>query len=210
MIWILFFPIDADAVAECADAADQACQADMSLLQLRQTTSMSQEAESQAELSDFAQTLLDRHNRYRCMHGVPLLTWSSAVANNAQKQANAGKFAHSSGADRTIDGQYHGENLWAGSMSNPDWASGVDSWYNEVKYTSGGRGAVTSFDGKTGHYTQVVWKNSKTLGCATGTVSQNGWKMLTCQYGPGGNYGNQYSSNVFEKSKSESECSSGE
>jgi len=36
------------------------------------------------------QGALDKHNVYRCMHGVPLLTWDDAIATNAQAWATNG------------------------------------------------------------------------------------------------------------------------
>jgi len=75
-------------------------------------------------------------------------------------------------------------------------------WYDEIKDTDGGSGLVKDFNYKTGHYTQVVWKDSTDLGCG-------GYKGLTvCMYGPGGNFGfsEDYVANVKAPVKSEAEC----
>ena len=37
--------------------------------------------------------VLDKHNVYRCMHGVPLFTWDDAIAANAQAPNSKSKTA---------------------------------------------------------------------------------------------------------------------
>lgn len=54
-------------------------------------------------------------------------------------------------------------------------------WYNEVKdydYSKPG------FSMKTGHFTQVVWKGTKRVGC--GRTACNGHPLITCEYAPAG------------------------
>eukprot|EP00746_Dinoflagellata_sp_MGD_P112146 gnl/MRDRNA2_/MRDRNA2_49101_c0_seq1.p1 gnl/MRDRNA2_/MRDRNA2_49101_c0~~gnl/MRDRNA2_/MRDRNA2_49101_c0_seq1.p1 ORF type:complete len:136 (-),score=15.66 gnl/MRDRNA2_/MRDRNA2_49101_c0_seq1:64-471(-) len=74
-------------------------------------------------------------------------------------------------------------------------------WYDEIKLTSGGR--VSSFSSGTGHYTQVVWKETTDLGCAVCG------RLLNCQYGIGGNMGGQFNNNVNGPVKSSSQCPDG-
>merc|ERR1719471_810352 len=94
-----------------------------------------------------------------------------------------------------------GENLYWTSRSYEE--SGVESvvmWYDEIELTENGEGFVTEFSGQTGHYTQVVWKASTSLGCG----GNNG--LIVCQYGPSGNYYGQFEENVLASSVPESEC----
>merc|ERR1719428_2823452 len=44
-----------------------------------------------------ADVYLKAHNKYRCMHGVPCMTWNEEIAKNAQKWADAsgGQMKHS-------------------------------------------------------------------------------------------------------------------
>lgn len=92
-----------------------------------------------------------------------------------------------------------GENLALGLTD----AKAVDAWYSEIKDTPGGKGFANSFNdggGKPiGHYTQVVWKTSTSLGCAV-----NG-RLLVCQY-KGGNMGGQFASHVIGPKKSKASC----
>mmetsp|Transcript_84403 Transcript_84403/g.229152 ORF Transcript_84403/g.229152 Transcript_84403/m.229152 type:complete len:264 (-) Transcript_84403:425-1216(-) len=152
---------------------------------------------SPVDTSSNYQSILDRHNKYRCMHGVPLMTWDDRIAQNAQQWARTTgtNFEHSSQEQRNIAGiGYVGENLAMGVTD----AKAVDAFYNEIKYTSGGR--VTQFSSQTGHYTQVVWKDSVKLGCGI-----NG-QLLVCQYASPGNYDGMFSYQVLPPSVPESQC----
>merc|ERR1719183_3287925 len=114
----------------------------------------------------------------------------------ADKMAATNQMKHSSSSERRgIPGfSYVGENLAMGATG----ARGVQLWYDEIKLTNGG--VVSGFSHGTGHYTQVVWKGSVSLGCG-----QNG-RWLCCNYGPGGNMGGTYTQNVFAPTKSAAEC----
>merc|ERR1719324_2291000 len=50
-----------------------------------------------------ADVYLKAHNKYRCMHGVPCMTWNEEIAKNAQKWADAsgGQMKHSDKASRS-------------------------------------------------------------------------------------------------------------
>merc|ERR1719399_1446568 len=94
---------------------------------------------------------------------------------------------------------YLGENLCKGITGE----GCVKMWYDEIKDTdNGGGGTVKEFNKKTGHYTQVVWKATTTLGC--GELGD----LVVCQYGPGGNSGG-YAENVLPPTKSEEDCKCG-
>merc|ERR1719473_44059 len=101
-------------------------------------------------------------------------------------RANVGGF-------RFLGENLAGMNKWYGE------ANGVKKWYDEIKNTNGGR--VSSFGMNTGHYTQVVWKETTDLGCAVFPS-----KLLVCQYGIGGNMRGQFNQNVNGPVKSESQC----
>ena len=64
--------------------------------------------------------------------------------------------------------------------------SATKRWYDEVKdydYATG-----QSKGGAVGHFTQVVWKNSKKLGCGHATKDNGHYAYVTCRYSPPGNY----------------------
>lgn len=68
----------------------------------------------------------------------------------------------------------------------------MDSWYSEIKDHSFG---VEPRSTGTGHFTQVVWKDSKNLGVGVSKNSKN-QVFVVCNYDPPGNYVGQYAQNV--------------
>ena len=129
-----------------------------------------------------AQAILNAHNAYRAKHCVPALTWSPQLAAEAQQWADAcpqNGFKHSPGAWQSETG--YGENLSWGTNQTPQGA--VDSWYSEIgKYNF----AAPSYSNAVGHFTQLIWRNSKQLGCGM-SVCQ-GFNYYVCRYSPTGNW----------------------
>jgi hypothetical protein len=67
----------------------------------------------------------------------------------------------------------------------------VDSWYGEsTAYDF----AAPGFSTKTGHFTQVVWRSSRELGCAK--ASCGGLDFWVCRYSPAGNVAGAFPANV--------------
>ncbi len=116
---------------------------------------------------------------------IPALTWNTTVVAAAQKVANTCVFKHS--------GNGYGENIYAAAGSIPTASAVVKSWTSEsVNYNYN---TNTCAAGKVcGHYTQVVWRGSKQLGCAQKTCTTNSpfsgfptWYFWVCNYSPAGN-----------------------
>jgi uncharacterized protein YkwD len=117
---------------------------------------------------------------------IPPLSWSSDLAGVALSHATKCVFDHSENS--------FGENLYAAVGSTPTPAEVVSSWVSEVAdydYSSNScsPGAVC------GHYTQVVWRNTATVGCAAVTCTANSpfggsdpWINWVCNYDPPGNF----------------------
>jgi len=156
--------------------------------------------------------LVSEHNKYRCMHGAPDLTWSAEMAANAQAWADRGVFSHSDCYSLQPPLGPAGENLAAGQGSI---ASAVSGWYNEVSDCVW-PGCQQSTGGAVGHFTAMVWKGAKTFGCGVNPTGWSGRPMYVCQYKGGDtlsmdtpNMGGGYESNVLQATKSASECASG-
>lgn len=135
----------------------------------------------------FSQEILEAHNRYRAVVGVPPLVWSDDLADAAQVWANALnsslQFAH----DPSTHNQ--GENLWIGTTNAFTLTQMVDAWGGEVQYFREGSFPDVSTTGSwvdVGHYTQLVWKNTTSVGCA-GVAGSDGNYRLVCRYSPPGN-----------------------
>lgn len=163
-------------------------------------------ANQQNHLPAEIQEMLDQHNHYRCLHGVPEMTWDANLATSAKSWADkmervlGGNMGHSCVYPRTcrndpdccVNGEQYGENIGMGTPT-----ATVEMWYGEIDKTYP-RGIVKGFGGGTGHYTQVVWKDSIKLGCGKGQpMKKYPWHDLwVCQYQVAGNMGGQYEKNV--------------
>lgn len=71
----------------------------------------------------------------------------------------------------------------------PDGA--VEMWFREKSNYDFRRGG---FSMTAGHFTQLVWKGSRRLGCGTATCNQ--MQLWVCNYDPAGNMEGEFQSNV--------------
>ncbi len=131
--------------------------------------------------------ILDRHNEFRERHGVGPLEWSDAVFESAEAWSMNCEFEHERGAP-------YGENLYA-VWGDPDPAralrQSIDRWYDEIHdYDFSAPG----FSSGAGHFTQVVWKASKRLGCSVRECGR--MVLVVCRYDPPGNVLGRFDSNV--------------
>ena len=136
--------------------------------------------------ADFINTILEIHNRERADVGVPPLTWSDALAPGAQTWAE-----HMAAIDQIVhsDDFSYGENLAGQSHGNSPGnldtlTKMLDSWVVEKENWHGGNLTNENAD-LAGHYTQMVWKDTKQVGCGLASASVNDY--LVCQYSPPGN-----------------------
>ena len=136
------------------------------------------------------QALLSLHNSYRAQHCVPALTWSAELAASAQRWADNCWIAHD------FHRGHIGENLaWGGDRSA---SSAVDAWYKEVEdYNYSKPGFVTGI----GHFTQMIWRNSKQLGCGVAKCYLGTVRLWVCRYAPTGNWAGQFAQNVPKRCK---------
>lgn len=145
------------------------------------------------------QKMLDEHNRHRANHCAPALAWSDELAMVAQTWAERLRdmscaFEHSSGD--------YGENLAAGTPGTMSPEAVVGMWYEEVEDYDFGE---PRFSARTGHFTQVVWKKTKKVGC--GMVPDcNGMDIWVCNYFPAGNYTGEFAKNVAPKKTKATSC----
>eukprot|EP00775_Hariotina_reticulata_P009864 gene9864-10022_t len=121
---------------------------------------------------DWSAKVLSLHNSYRKVHQVPALVWDSKLAASAKAWAGTCRFAVS-GTPGV------GENLGFGYRSFTDT---VKAWYQQV---SAYDFSAPGFSPNSGLFSQLVWKNTKTLGCAVNFACP--WAMYVCHYGPPGN-----------------------
>jgi len=73
----------------------------------------------------------------------------------------------------------------------------VDKWYSEIGKFDW-KMADSDCQPGTGHFTQVVWKESTELGVAKAYDAKNGW-YTACVYLPAGNVPEEFGANVVPK-----------
>lgn len=132
------------------------------------------------------------HNTWRTQVGVGALTYSATLAASAQAWANQLKTANNCNMQHSGTSGV-GENLyWAsawsnGVVQNVQSADVVNAWGAEKADYS--YATNTCAAGKVcGHYTQVVWKNTTSVGCGMAVCDSPKNQVWVCQYSPAGNY----------------------
>jgi len=128
---------------------------------------------------------LDKHNALRAQHqNTPALTWSTAMAADAQSWANRGVYEHSKSYQLAPPAGPSGENIAKGYYSLTD---AIQAWYDEVSNCQSLPGCEHSNGGQVsgghlGHFTAMVWAGATELGCGV-NVNSN---FYVCRY-RGGN-----------------------
>ncbi len=126
--------------------------------------------------------MLAAHDQVRARVGVPPLKWSDKLAVVAQQWADqlvaTDRFAH------RPKSQY-GENLFDIQGARATAAEAVADWAAESRYYDAAQnkcraGAVC------GHYTQVVWRGTKQVGCGVARTRER--EVWVCNYDPPGNW----------------------
>lgn len=151
---------------------------------------------------DDQKKIVDAHNVYRSDPSVntPNLVWDSTLAAGAQSWAdnlatNLHGLQHSQPPTRptTI-----GENLAQASKGSSTLAQMVDLWGKTVsppppqqgrseqaQFKPGITPNVSKDGGTVGHYTQMIWRTTTSVGCGLASDGTNDY--LVCRYSPAGN-----------------------
>jgi pathogenesis-related protein 1 len=130
--------------------------------------------------SSLERDMLAAHNAVRARVGIAPLAWSDRLAARAQDWADtllAGKqFVHRPNS-------IYGENLFEITGAAASSAQVVNAWAGESRnydYNS------NRCRGVCGHYTQIVWGDTKDVGCAVARGA--GREVWVCNYDPPGNW----------------------
>lgn len=125
----------------------------------------------------FTSAVLNSTNAYRRDHGAANVTWNDTLARFAddyltKKVTDKCEFEHSGGP--------YGENL---AIGYPSARSAIEAWGDERERYDFQKATFTE---ETGHFTQLVWRNTSDVGCGRRLCGTQGW-YLVCEYWPRGN-----------------------
>lgn len=146
--------------------------------------------------------IINYHNAVRVAHAQTPLKWSNNLAQYAQQWVNhLANTQNCSMKHRPNNGnssfkQIHGENLfWASPevFSNGQIKRQVinsryvfNAWAEEKQYYDYQSNTCQANE-KCGHFTQIVWHESKEVGCAMAACPDQS-QIWACNYSPRGNY----------------------
>lgn len=140
-----------------------------------------------SDAAHFRGTILQLHGQTRQQVGLPPLEWDESLAQDAERYARflaaTGRFEHS---DEKVGEQ--GENLWMGTRGAYTLSHMISRWADEARYYAPRPFPYVSRTASwsdVGHYTQMVWKGTRQVGCAL--VPNRDDEYLVCRYAPAGN-----------------------
>ncbi|KAK4987789.1 hypothetical protein LTR50_004340 [Elasticomyces elasticus] len=153
----------------------------------------------------YEQIVVAHHNVHRNNHSATDLKWSADLAATAASIAASCVYAHNTDAN----GGGYGQNIAAGVEANNVSAVITSLFYNgEVLYFKDlydqAQPSMAEFK-HWGHFSQIVWKATTEVGCATQDCSRTGLAntgsnvapyFTVCNYKSPGNYDKQYAANV--------------
>ncbi|KAJ5789954.1 uncharacterized protein N7518_006965 [Penicillium psychrosexuale] len=169
-------------------------------------TSTTAAAATSSSTDSYQESILYYHNIHRSEHSVGDLTWSDDLAGAANTLASRCVYGHDTSIV-SASGDY-GQNIAYGydaaevgekiisGMMYTDEAPYFANLYGEANPD------MTNFE-KWGHFTQIVWKATTQVGCATVSCSDLGnvgsaAPYTVCNYGSPGNYAGEYADNVLK------------
>ncbi|KAG5929274.1 hypothetical protein E4U42_006408 [Claviceps africana] len=162
-------------------------------------------------LSTYPKAVIDQHTLHRNNHTLKKpLEWSDELAQWALNTAKTCVFEHdmkqgtgnygqnlaSMGSTENIDGQ---EVRYIREAITNQWYNGEADIFNPFYGLTQPPSSVFM---KIGHFTQLVWKGTQKVGCATvkcgaGTIFSMQSQFSVCNYWPPGNYDGEYNANVL-------------
>lgn len=138
--------------------------------------------------TSLASIIVTRHNDARAAVGTEPMVWNPGLAADAarwaQHLASTGRFEH----DPQERDDPEGENLWMGTRGHYPVQRMVQAWEDEKEAFRPGRFPDNSRTGSwsdVGHYTQMVWKDTREVGCAIARNASD--EVLVCRYAQAGN-----------------------
>ena len=161
--------------------------------------------------------IVDYHNELRAGEGadnMELITYNESLAKRAEDWAAQCVFTHPGDELHPLN---LGQNIYAGTYrnSNPDPRWAIEKWFLEKNdYDYDNATCVGAKGEPCGHYTQIVWATTRSIGCAYHRClplnrthfTEVAATYFVCYYWPGGNY---VGAKPYTKGPECSKCSTG-
>jgi hypothetical protein len=149
------------------------------------------------DINLFRTEALKAHNYLRALHGITTpMTLADDLNTHAQKWADSLK-ATGGDLQHSTDRTNMGENIWGcfpdstgrGCELYKLFGFGpVTAWYAEIKDWNFATSTSKDSSAVVGHFTQVVWKGSTSVGLGA-AIASNGRAYVVANYSPAGNSG---------------------
>ena len=179
-------------------------------------SSSKDDSSARAKPTGYQGMVLHHHNIHRANHSAPDIAWSDSLAATAQKIGETCIYAHNMDMDK--DQGAYGQNIAAGVKADNVSAVITELFYNgEVSFYDELYGednpSMDNFH-EWGHFSQIVWKGTTEVGCATVDCSSQNLAntggnvapyFTVCNYKKQGNMGGDYAKNI-EKPRGDSTC----
>ncbi|KAL6527090.1 Cuticle-degrading protease [Orobanche gracilis] len=128
---------------------------------------------------------LNKQNEARTtlLRGLEPLVWNDTLEGYARSYADRRR------ADCALEhsGGPYGENIFWGSGYGWNPGQAAEEWVAERKWYDYANNSCAGGE-QCGHYTQIVWRDSKRIGCAQVVCDGGKGVFMTCNYDPPGNY----------------------
>jgi uncharacterized protein YkwD len=135
------------------------------------------------------EAMLAGQNEARARLGLAPLAWNESLASDArayaEELARTGRFEHS---PQPRGNPPQGENLWTGTRRAYSYGEMVGHWVAEGRFYRPLPVPESSSSGQfgdVGHYTQIVWRATREVGCAEASNRTDDY--IVCRYLPAGN-----------------------
>jgi len=135
------------------------------------------------------EAMLAGHNAARAALGLAPLAWNESLATDARNYAEilarTGRFEHS---PQPRGDPPQGENLWTGTRRAYSYQEMIGHWVAEGRFYRPlpvPQSSSTGEFGDVGHYTQIVWRATREVGCAEASNRTDDY--VVCRYLPAGN-----------------------
>jgi hypothetical protein len=142
-------------------------------------------SDTYSDSSRFRDDMMNYTNYYRYLHSAAFLEYNESLASYASDYSTQCQWRHNPDLSRSG----LGENLARGYANV---SAAVFAWYDEVNEFDYDfdRRDPTGFTEETGHFTQLVWRDTVSVGCGwTDCAGRNGLEgvFVVCNYYPAGN-----------------------